>query len=130
MNAAQMIDAGFDTGNYDPTEVQVLVRDIWHESHKQVIQPDAAPKSGAAAAYLVSLREMTKRPENVARQPQNLLCWKHTPELHKKMIVTAAGLDASVVKKNDRELSETEKTLIRTAASDLRDFAGEVVRWL
>jgi hypothetical protein len=130
MTATELIDSGIDTGNYDQTEVNVTVPNVWHESHNPAKQPAPAPKSGAGEAYLKSLRTITKRPVRTTRQPVHLVSWKALPENYRRVITWLAGLPPETVDKADRDLDEGAKAAIRAASRNISVIANDLVRGL
>lgn len=131
MGARQDIDMGDrDHGDYDSTEVISRPVDIRHMSHSPAnMPPPPAQKTSVGIEYLKSLKERATVPvaARSLRRPVNLTCWKDTPQLYRRMLATAAGLSADVVNKNDRDLTETEKVMLRSAATDLRDHLNGLV---
>lgn len=131
MSARQDIDMGDrDSGDYDSTEVISRPVDIRHMSHAPANLPPApCGKTPLGMEYLQSLRQRSVSPvvATPARRPVNLTCWKDTPQLYRRMLATAAGLSADVVNKIDRDLTETEKVMLRSAATDLRDHLNGLV---
>lgn len=57
-------------------------------------------------------------------------CWADAPLLHRKCLVRLAGLDQFVVHKSDKELSESEKALLRATAKNLIASISEIERFL
>lgn len=57
-----------------------------------------------------------------------LCCWHDTPELYRRMVAHAAGLPREVADKIDRDLTEREKELIRSAVRDMRGYFESLVR--
>jgi hypothetical protein len=52
--------------------------------------------------------------------------WVDMPHLYRRMVVAAAGLPAELVDRRDRELTEREKVMMRSAISDMRTWLGSV----
>ncbi|GGI16919.1 hypothetical protein [Oxalicibacterium faecigallinarum] len=120
-----------DSGDHDATEVISRPVDIRHMSHAPANLP-AAPtgKTPIGEKYLESLRQRPTAPvaaRSVRRDLVSLTCWKDTPQLYRKMIARVAGLSGDVVEKRDRDLTETEKAMLRSAIADMRQcFQGLV----
>ncbi|MGZ5819588.1 MAG: hypothetical protein ACXWJD_12685 [Burkholderiaceae bacterium] len=73
---------------------------------------------------ILKRREGEKLP---SRKPYVMPCWHDVPELYRNLIARAAGLSPKVVKKVDRDLTEQEKVMLRSAARDLSEVAGRLV---
>lgn len=72
---------------------------------------------------LAILRQGQKRSapaENAGARKSFAPWWRATPELYRRIIVRCAGLPADVVGKIDRDLTESEKALLRAAIRDLQ----------
>jgi hypothetical protein len=106
--------------------IDVLNR--WHESHAPANIPvTQMVKTAYGIETIEKLRKAILPPKNPppkggSRRPATAIppSWGDVPELYRKMIVRAAGLGADVVVKRDRDLSETEKVMIRAAVADMR----------
>lgn len=125
-------DAGDrDHGDYDSTEVISKPVDVWHPSHAKAEVPHlACEKTEAGRAYLNDIKGLCAAAATVkrtTRKPVMLTCWKDTPQLYRRMVVAAAGLSAEVVNKIDRDLSESEKVMIRSAVTDMRNHLNMLV---
>ena len=57
---------------------------------------------------------------DVVAPPYDVINPEFQSELYKKHLAKLAGLSLEVVKKNDRDLLENEKALLRAAIADLR----------
>jgi hypothetical protein len=132
MGARDDIDMGdSDSGDYDSTEVISRPVDIRHISHAPAsMPPPPAQRTSVGIEYLESLKKQSasapKMPREM-RKPVNITCWKDTPQLYRKLIARVAGLSADVVEKKDRDLTETEKAMLRSAIADMRTcFQGLV----
>lgn len=83
--------------------------------------PSSATDKGRAMckAVLEQARAMSSR---TASTPQNraqfigLTSWRDTSYEYRRMLAVMASLPPSVADKTDRDLSETEKTMLRAAA--------------
>ncbi len=118
-----------DLGDACPTEVLRAVPQVWHESMKPATPPvlhcgqtEVGRRALAAlrvdgAAHLAPARRDPVAPA---------ASWAALPELYRRMIGRASGLDISVLEKSDRELTEREKALMRSAISDMRAWLGTV----
>jgi hypothetical protein len=83
------------------------------------------------AQYLQSLKRSAapvESPGAARKSFSSITCWKDTPQLYRKVMARVAGLSADVVEKIDRDLTETEKAMLRAAASDLRGYVDSLVR--
>lgn len=118
------LDAGDrDIGDLDASEVVTRPVDIRHLSHAAAsLPPPPTSKTPLGLKYLESLRQRSASPVDAkpTRRPVNITCWKDTPQLYRRMVVAAAGLSADVANKIDRDLSETEKVMLRSAIADMR----------
>jgi hypothetical protein len=115
-----------DPGEFDSTEVDIRQLDKWHPSHlpAQLPAADFSPTE-SGRKYLKDLLDKTAPvAKKTHSKPSGLTsCWKDTPEPFRKLVARAAGLDASVVAKADRDLTEAEKAAIRGAAKRLKERA-------
>ncbi|MES2027370.1 MAG: hypothetical protein V4448_17625 [Pseudomonadota bacterium] len=126
------IDGGdFDAGDHCSTEVIKKPLNVWHPSFKGgQLPPLPSGKTSVGVEYLAQIKAQSAKTNPVKRdlrRPVMLTCWKDTPQLYRRMVVAAAGLSADVVNKIDRDLSETEKVMIRAAVTDLRDHLNMLV---
>jgi hypothetical protein len=94
-------------------EVGASNKEIGLHYLEQIKERCAAAFSGAAAR---------KSPELA-----NIRCWHDTPELYRRMVARAAGLGVEVVAKFDRDLTEREKELLRSAVRDLWGHLNSLV---
>lgn len=115
-----------DRGDYDPTEVSNVVSNAWHPSFLSA-KPEALPRKTpigcaalSAAKSLITPREAAKKAQGTARSCRG---WRDTPEAFRRLIARSAGLPLDVVAKLDRDLTETEKAMIRNAAARLKERA-------
>jgi hypothetical protein len=77
-----------------------------------------------SALAILKERRAASSTSEAARKTSGLSsCWRETPESFRKLIVRSAGLPADVVGKLDRDLTETEKAMIRAAAKRLKERA-------
>lgn len=121
--------------DYDPAEVPrvVPVRDdlsfrFARLSGLPTIDPVEARKKMAEVKKLIRCQPKAE-PDVAARQTLAAIrCWHDTPELYRRMVARAAGLPGDVVGKIDRDLSEREKELIRSAVRDMRGYFDSLVR--
>lgn len=125
------IDGGdYDAGDHCSTEVIKKPLNVWHPSFKGgQLPPLPCGKTSVGLEYLKSLRSVASAPKmpQAHRKPVMLTCWKDTPQLYRRMVVAAAGLSAEVVNKIDRDLSESEKVMIRSAVTDMRNHLNMLV---
>jgi pyrroloquinoline quinone (PQQ) biosynthesis protein C len=61
-----------------------------------------------------------------AAAPPERKAWQELPELYRRMVVAAAGLPRELVETKDRELSERDKVMMRSAISDMRTWLESV----
>jgi hypothetical protein len=114
-----------DPGDYDSTEVSQSVPDVWHPSFTKA-EPPALPEiTDTGRQHLQAALSMCQRqgPKSARPEVKPLTCWKETPEPFRRLVARSAGLPLDVVHKIDRELSETEKAMIRAAAARLKERA-------
>lgn len=127
------LDAGDrDHGDYDSTEVISKPVNVWHNSFlpaKKQVALTRATEQGKRESEraLQAARDMCAKAKSTSRKPVMLTCWKDTPQLYRRMVVAAAGLSADVANKIDRDLSETEKVMIRSAVTDMRNHMNMLV---
>jgi hypothetical protein len=114
-----------DSGDLDPTEVPRKPLNAWHPSHlaRQLPSVGNGP-TAAGRECLAGVRQLIRQPTKPPT-PSKIAAaaWRSTPEPFRRLVARAAGLSLDVVKKQDRELTETEKALIRAAAQRLRERA-------
>jgi hypothetical protein len=79
------------------------------------------------AKSLAILKERCAGLNRPARKSYVMPCWHDVPDLYRKMIAHAAGLQREVVDKLDRDLTEQEKAALRIAARTLTEVAGRLV---
>lgn len=120
-----------DHGDFDPSEVPHQIPQVWHQSFLPAkITAELGKVTPEGRAHLSRALQMVRKCGTAARssrKPVHLTCWKDTPQLYRRMVVAAAGLSADVVEKKDRDLSETEKVMLRSASSDMRDWLNTLV---
>jgi hypothetical protein len=110
--------------DYDPGDVpaEVVARD--DVSYRPAVPPELPQIDVETARQRVkSLLAVCRKPAPRSRAVEalkSITCWKDTPELYRRMVVAASGLSADVVAKKDRDLTEQEKVMLRSAISDLR----------
>lgn len=130
------IDGGdFDAGDHCSTEVVKKPLNVWHPSflpvEKQVgltrVTEQGKRESERALQMARDMCAAAKTTARATRKPVMLTCWKDTPQLYRRMVVAAAGLSADVANKIDRDLSETEKVMIRSAVTDMRNHMNMLV---
>lgn len=120
----------------DPTEAPRQVPNVWHPSFSADPSNHAARLAGGVFTksvgqqYLEQLKQPKPSPKDdeARRQLQFLRCWHDTSKSVRFLIVRAAGLPGEVVDKNDRDLTEAEKSKIRIAAQRLRDLADSLTK--
>jgi hypothetical protein len=86
----------------------------------QATTPIARQCIDAALAIVKQRSAAPKRPEAARKASSG---WRDAPEPFRKLIARSAGLPLGVVAKMDRDLSETEKSMIRNAAARLKERA-------
>lgn len=124
-------DGDLDGGDQCPTEAENKVLDKWHPSFSPAkittgvhcVTPEIERKYVDEALQILS-KKREKKEE--LRKPVNLASWSQTPELYRRMIARVAGLSIDVVKKIDRDLTESEKVMLRAASSDLREWSSRL----
>lgn len=121
--------------DYDPSEVPSKPVD----RDSETFRPARPPKTDGAAPADVARRWLQLAKQSIkAQEParnaddgraalQHIRCWHDTPELYRKHIARMAGLDADVVGKLDRDLTEREKALLRAAIRDFLTFCNALV---
>lgn len=111
----------------DPTEVPHVVVNQWHESQRQAVPPSFTTIPAEVIRQRLAEAKAAIKPavvpQHVKRAMQLRGCWHDVPAGLRKTIARAAGLPSDVVDKLDRDLTESEKCHIRTAAKRLRDIA-------
>lgn len=123
-----MIDSDRDLGDFCPTEARYVVPDVYHPSHAPAALQPVAPRTEAGMRALAALRAAVARePAPQKRQAQHIASWTRLPELYRRMVVAAAGLPPSVVTAKDRDLSERDKVMLRSAISDMREWLATLV---
>lgn len=116
-----------DQGDACPTEVIRNVPQVWHESMKPAAVPVLPCKTEVGRRALAALRACTAQPAPARREPvAPAPSWAALPELYRRMIGRASGLDISVLDKADRDLTEREKALMRSAIADMRAWLDTV----
>lgn len=120
--------------DYDPTEVPAKPVDRNSETFLPARPPvvDCNVPRDEARRRLAAAKAMIKNAPPVVHddgreQFKNITCWHNTPELYRVMVARCAGLGPDVVGKMDRDLSEREKALLRSAVRDLRDYLNSLV---
>jgi hypothetical protein len=76
---------------------------------------------------LLTLKKRSAAAKTPAAARKTCGCWRETPEPFRKLLARSAGLSLDVVSKFDRDLTETEKTMIRSAAARLKERADALV---
>jgi hypothetical protein len=132
MGARDMLDRDpgeVNEGDECPTEVRRDVPRVWHNSQAPAVMPAASVgPCESGRAELARIKAMAGPvPKREGRAPVHVPSWRDTPELFRRMVAHAAGLDRDVVAKLDRDLSEAEKAKLRQAARELRDASAALV---
>ncbi|SFU99545.1 hypothetical protein [Pseudoduganella namucuonensis] len=124
-----MIDADRDLGDFCPTEARYIVPDVYHPSHAPAELPAPAPKTEAGLRALAALRASVcvERREAERRAAAPAASWSALPELYRRMLVRAAGLPPEVVTAANRDLTERDKVMLRSAVSDMRAWLATLV---
>jgi hypothetical protein len=117
--------------DYCPAEVPATVVDLWHESQRPAKLPVVPAATDTGRQALAKIRalcpsKITSRDDCGRVALRNSVCWHDTPELYRKHLARLAGLPLDVAAKLDRDLTESEKSLLRAAARDFRDFTSAV----
>ena len=120
--------------DYDRTEVSFSIVDQNHESFRPAVIPtvpvinveQARCKLAQAKALIKCEKPAIK--DDSRKQLIGITCWHNTPELYRRMVTHAAGLERSVVEKLDRDLTESEKVMLRSAISEMRQYLESLVR--
>lgn len=93
-----------------------------------MMPPAAAPATdkgrAACKAVLEQVRAMsakTVRPAQNREQFIGLTSWRDTNYEYRRMLAVLASLPPSVADKTDRDLTETEKTMLRAAAKRISE---------
>lgn len=119
----------FDPGDDCPTEVRRPVPHLWHESMKPASVPEL-PKgiTEVGQRALAALRACTAANPAPPRRAAVVAgpAWRDMPHLYRRMVVAAAGVGADVVDKIDRDLTEREKIMMRSAIGDMREWLATV----
>lgn len=115
-----------DTGDTCPTEVPREVPHVWHASMQPAAVPALPPpgQTEVGRAALAALRQVAQCGTRQVRAGQveaPHVAWTDVPQLYRRMIATAAGVQETVGKR-DRELTEREKVLMRSALADMREW--------
>lgn len=136
----QQINADIERDPFDQdsdhTEAPRQVSNIWHPSFSSDPSNHAARLAEGVLTkaigkqYLEQLKQSkpTQKDDDARRQLQFIRCWHDTSKSVRFLIARAAGLPGEVVDKNDRDLTEAEKTKIRIAAQRLRDLADSLTK--
>ena len=106
--------------------------DAWHQSMAPARVPDLSDwhPTEAGRRTLAELRAQTRRDDAARadrRQAVPVASWPALPELYRRMVARAAGLGVEVVDRIDRDLTEREKVMLRSAASDMRAWLNTLV---
>lgn len=104
--------------------------DVWHESHKPAVLPALPPVTETGRRALAALLAQARTDDRAAarRSPAApSAAWRDVPQLYRRMIVAAAGVAPEVVEKIDRDLTEREKVMIRSAVADMRAWFSTLV---
>lgn len=75
------------------------------------------------SAALATLKKRSAPAKTPAGARKTCGCWRETPEPFRKLVARSAGLPLDVADKFDRDLTETEKAMIRAAAGRLKERA-------
>lgn len=117
--------------DYCPTEVRPAVVDVNHPSFRTcAVSPlghktDFGQQQLAQALALAAPRKRATAGDAAGRrQYAGLTCWRDTPELFRRVIVRLADLPAEVASKFDKDLTETEKAMLRAAIRDVRQVTA------
>ena len=105
---------------------------VWHASFMPAAMPAPAPATEAGRRALAALRAQCRGEAPVKTK----ICtdgvvverapWVEMPHLYRRMVVAAAGLPADLVEKRDRDLTEREKVMMRSAIADMRAWLESV----
>ncbi len=109
---------------------------VWHASWAPAAIPaPAAPSETGRRALQGLLDSFRNAGESkvgarwAARENEaaaNRTAWADMPQLYRRMVVAAAGLPDDVVGRRDRELTEREKVMMRSAICDMRTWLSSV----
>jgi hypothetical protein len=120
--------------DYCPTEALAPVIDRADLSHRPAVVPTLPTLNrDTARAHLAAVKAMLAKPAKqvqdiAAREAlRGITCWRDTPEIFRKHIARLAGLNLDVAAKMDRDLSETEKAMLRSAARDMQRVTAGLV---
>lgn len=103
-------------------------------SHRAAVLP-LLPVSNKQAAkfHIDEIMRILKKPSEQRKNNEDrealkgISCWKDTPERYRKHIARLAGLSLDVAAKMDRDLSESEKSMIRSAARDMNGVTNRLM---
>ncbi|HYD61939.1 MAG TPA: hypothetical protein VEC35_16355 [Noviherbaspirillum sp.] len=126
MERFAIASASLPFGFLDENDVPIKILDQWHESQRPAKlppPPTPATEAGrkACAALIAKCRAKAPTPQMRRSQFIGLTSWHDTPRDYRRVVAHLAGLPETVIDKYDRNLSENEKCLLRTAARNLRD---------
>ncbi len=117
----------FNTDEMSPTGP------VWHASWAPAAMPAPAGPTEAGRQALAAIRAQVHadrregdRRVDTAGVKVERAPWVAMPHLYRRMVVAAAGLPADVVDRKDRELTEREKVMMRSAISDMRTWLESV----
>ncbi len=114
----------FNTDEMSPTGP------VWHASWAPAAMPAPAGPTEAGRQALAALRSQlhAEKSDAAPRSAAQVVraSWREMPQLYRRMVVAAAGLHEGVVNKPERELSETEKVMMRSAIGDMRTWLESV----
>jgi hypothetical protein len=120
--------------DYCQTEAPDTVVDRQDISHRPAVVPELPTMNrDTAKAYLAEVKAMLIKPKKqiqniTAREAlHGITCWRDTPEIFRKHIARLAGLNLDVAAKMDRDLSETEKAMLRSAARDMQRVTARLI---
>jgi hypothetical protein len=97
----------------------------WHPSYAPAAPAPLPDFSESNRERVKAVLSICRRqgPKTARQDVKPARSWSETPEPFKRLVARAAGLSQDVVGKVDRDLSETEKALIRLAAARLKERA-------
>jgi len=122
--------------DYDPSEVSSMEHARDDLSFRTAVPPEipvtaisvSEARKRLAEARAIIARKKPLLVDDGRRALASITCWKDIPQLYRKVLARVAGLSADVVEKMDRDLTETEKAMLRSAASDMRGYLESLAR--
>jgi len=122
--------------DYDPAEVTIMEHARDDLSFRAAVPPEipvagisiSEARKRLAEARAIIARKKPLPVDDGRRAFASITCWKDIPQLYRRVLARVAGLSADVVEKMDRDLTETEKAMLRSAASDMRGYLESLAR--